>query len=265
MLNLIYDVIIFLSLLIFIYFFIIVISYWLLIINAFFKLKISMKVVNSNIDLPSESLAGISMIVPAYNEEKTIIETINSLLAQDYERYEIIIVNDGSSDNMLSALLEHFQLKPLPSLYDHQLPCAAIKGIYTAFENHRIIVIDKANGGKADALNAGINYSNFDKVCCIDADCILEKDALKKINRIFARREETIAVGGMIKAMNGCKTINGKMVKIDLPTKFIEKVQIVEYLRAFLTNLFSWNQNNGSLIISGAFGLFSKDALLKVG
>lgn len=250
---------------IFIYFIIIVVSYWLIIFNAFFKLKTNMKVVNSSIDLANESLEGVSIIVPAHNEAKTIIDSINALLSLDYDQYEIIIVNDGSKDDMLELLIQHFKLKTLPLEFDQKLPSAKIKNIYTTFDRHRIIVIDKENGGKADALNAGINYSRFDYVCCIDADCLLAKDALKKISRIFARRKETIAVGGMVKALNGCKVKDGKLVKVDLPKSFIAKVQIVEYMRAFLTNRFTWNQNNGSLIISGAFGMFSKEAIMKVG
>lgn len=157
-------------------------------------------------------------------------------------------------------------MKRIPIYYENQLPCKLIKGVYVDINQPgKILVIDKENGGKADSLNAGINFSRNEYICCIDADCILDSKALKKIVRIFARKKETIAVGGMVKVINGCNVKEGKVVEAGLPKKFIERMQIVEYLRAFLSSRFSWNQNNGNLIISGAFGMFNKEAVLNVG
>lgn len=177
MLELIINIITIISLLIFGYFFIIVISYWLIIINAFFQLKTNMNLINSNIDLPSEALDGVSIIIPAYNEEKTITATVNSLLKADYPEYEIIIVNDGFKDKTMEKLITTFNLH---LLYDHQLPCQPIESIYINMRDPHIILLNKVNGGKADALNAGINYSRYELICCIDADCIIEKQAIKK-------------------------------------------------------------------------------------
>lgn len=254
------------SILIFIYYVLVVISYWAVIVNAFFKLKTNMKVVNANIDFESESLGRISILVPAYNEADTILNSVQSLLQQEYGEYEIIVINDGSQDDTLDNLIRHFDLKMIPIHYQHQLECKTIKGVYMDLKRPgKLIVVNKENGGKADSLNAGINFSRNEYICCIDADCILEPQALKKIVRIFPRKKETIAVGGMVKAVNGCHIKDGKVVQIDLPKTFIERMQVVEYLRAFLSSRFTWNKNNGSLIISGAFGMFDKKAVLSVG
>lgn len=263
--NLIIKIAMYVSTIIFIYFFVIVISYCAIIVNAFFRLKTDMKVVNSNIDLESESLSAVSILVPAYNESETIIDSITSLTRLDYDEYEIIVVNDGSSDDTCEKVVSHFGLSKLPITYNHQLECEEIKRIYTDLNSNKITVIDKANGGKADSLNAAINISRYPYICCIDADCILEENALKKISRHFARRKETIAIGGMVKAANGCVISDGKVIEKRLPKKFIEKVQVLEYLRAFLTNRFTWNDNNSTLIISGAFGMFKKDAVIRSG
>ena len=255
-----------LSIVIFVYYIFVVISHWIIIVNAFFKLKTSMKVVNANVDLESESLGGISVLIPAFNESDTILDSIKSLLLMDYKDYEIIVVNDGSEDDTLTKLISHFDLKTLPIHYNRQLNSERIRGVYTDLKHPgKLIVIDKENGGKADSLNAAINYSRYGYICCIDADCILEPQAIKKIVRIFARREETIAVGGMVKVVNGCEVKNGKVTGIGLPETFIEQVQVIEYLRAFLSSRFTWNKNNGNLIISGAFGMFDKEAVIAVG
>lgn len=255
-----------LSIIIFLYYIFVVLSYWIIIVNAFFKLKSNMKIVSANIDLESENLGKISILVPAFNESDTILDTVQSLMKIDYNDYEVIVVNDGSEDDTLNKLIDYFKLKPLPIYYHHQLDCKRIRGVYTELKHPgRLIVVDKENGGKADSLNAAINFSRNRYICCIDADCILESQALKKVIRIFARRQETIAVGGMVKVINGCEVTNGKVNRVNLPKTFIERVQIIEYLRAFLSSRFTWNTNNGNLIISGAFGMFDKEAVLAVG
>ena len=141
------------SILIFIYYVLVVISYWAVIVNAFFKLKTNMKVVNANIDFESESLGRISILVPAYNEADTILNSVQSLLQQEYGEYEIIVINDGSQDDTLDNLIRHFDLKMIPIHYQHQLECKTIKGVYMDLKRPgRLIVVDKENGGKADSL-----------------------------------------------------------------------------------------------------------------
>lgn len=262
---LIVRIALFISALIFIYFVVVVVMYSVSIFKAMMNMKTSRKVADSNIDLPSEALAPVSILVPAYNESATIIESIESLLASDYPAFEIIIVNDGSKDDTLEKVVTHFHLSPLPLTFPQTLPCQPIRRIYTDLNRHKITLVDKENGGKADSLNAAINLSRFPLICCIDADCMLETHALKHIARHFARRAETIAVGGIVRIANGCKMQRGTIVQPRVPKKMIEKIQIIEYLRAFLTNRFSKNESNNMLIISGAFGMFRKDAVVRAG
>ncbi len=262
---LIVRIALFISALIFIYFVVVVVMYSVSIFKAMMNMKTSRKVADSNIDLPSEALAPVSILVPAYNESATIIESIESLLASDYPAFEIIIVNDGSKDDTLEKVVTHFHLSPLPLTFPQTLPCQPIRRIYTDLNRHKITLVDKENGGKADSLNAAINLNRFPLICCIDADCMLETHALKHIARHFARRAETIAVGGIVRIANGCKMQRGTIVQPRVPKKMIEKIQIIEYLRAFLTNRFSKNESNNMLIISGAFGMFRKDAVVRAG
>lgn len=253
------------SLIIFIYFVLITVSYVFSIMKALLNVFVSMKVVSSRIDLPSEHLAPISILVPAHNESSTILQSIHSLLHSDYPEFEIIVVNDGSSDDTLEKLVQHFRLSELPLTFSQQLPCAPIRRIYTDLNHHKITVIDKENGGKADSLNAAINLSRYPYVCCIDADCMLETQALKHIACHFARKKETIAVGGIVRIANGCTMRDGQILETNLPDSMLERIQILEYLRAFFTNRFSKTRSNNMLIISGAFGMFRKQAVLDAG
>lgn len=263
--SLIIHIALMVSTLIFIYFIFVVIMYSIGIFKAIMNMKTSRKVVNSHIDLPSEALAPVSILVPAYNESATIVESIESLLGSNYPEFEIVVVNDGSKDDTLKKIITHFNLSPLPLTFPQTLPCQPIRHIYTDLNRHKIILVDKENGGKADSLNAAINLSRFPLICCIDADCMLETHALKNIARHFARRSEAIAIGGIVRIANGCQMQRGTIVQPHVPKTMIEKIQIVEYLRAFLTNRFAKNESNNMLIISGAFGMFRKDAVVRAG
>jgi len=206
----------------------------------------------------------LSIIVPAYNEEKTIVTNIRSLLALHYPEFEVIVVNDGSSDATISKMTEEFRLvavdKPIRIILDHR----PITGYYISLDYPQLIVIDKENGGKADALNAGINASNFPLFCCIDADSLLENDALLRASRLFVEDREVIATGGIVRVLNGCRVEEGTVTEVSAPARPIECFQAVEYVRGFLSGRTAWNFFGSLLIISGAFGIFRKDMVLAV-
>jgi len=218
--------------------------------------------------LQSAYLPKISLLAPAYNEEANVIENVKSLLTLDYPTYEIIIINDGSTDNTLSKLVRHFDLYLHKDLHFKHVPSKNVKGIYLsknkAYKNLKIV--DKVNGGKSDALNSGINSSSYDVICCIDVDCILERDALLKLIKPFLNNtKKVIASGGIIRVANSCVIEDGRITEVCLPKNFVARAQILEYFRAFLMGRMAWSRVDGLLIISGAFGMFDKATVIEAG
>lgn len=207
----------------------------------------------------------ISLLVPAYNEEVSILSSVEALLQLQFPDFEVVVINDGSSDQTMERLIDYFQLEPvqmpIPLVIDH----APIRRVYHSKIYPELMVIDKENGGKADSLNAGINSCNKELICAIDADSILESDVLMKMLRAITEDENTIAVGGIVRVANGC-TIEDNVIKnISTPHTFLGRIQAVEYLRAFLFGRMGWDYINSLIIISGAFGVFSKLAVQQVG
>lgn len=214
----------------------------------------------SNLELP------ISIVVPAYNESVSIISSIKALLQLEYPEYELVIVNDGSDDDTLEKLIHAFQLRPFPEAYRDTIQTRPVRGLYRSSRFPNLRVVDKENGGsKADALNAGINACRYPLVCCVDADSILQPDSLRRIVRPFLENPTTIAVGGTVRIANGCTVRRGFLEKIGLPSNILARMQVVEYLRAFLFGRLGWSPLNALLIVSGAFGVFRKNVLIEVG
>jgi cellulose synthase/poly-beta-1,6-N-acetylglucosamine synthase-like glycosyltransferase len=208
----------------------------------------------------------ISVIAPAYNEEANIAQSVRSLLMLNYPEYEVIVVNDGSKDKTLSVLIERFGLRPVPRSFEYAVPCHPVRAVYESPEHPSLVVVDKENGGKADALNAGLNLALYPLFCAIDADSVLEDDALLRVVRPFVEEPDvTVATGGIIRIANGCDIRGGRIVGVRLTNRFLPLVQIVEYLRGFLFGRMGWSGINGLLIISGAFGLFDKRAAVLAG
>lgn len=207
----------------------------------------------------------ISIIVPAYNEEKTIESSIRALLQLNYPTYEIVVVNDGSNDKTLQVLIEKFSLAPYPEAYRVRLPVKPIHTVYRSKIYPNIRVIDKENGGKADALNAGINASRYPLFCCIDADSILARDNMVHVILQFLENPDTIACGGTIRIANGCEFREGNLVKVGLSRNVLALIQTMEYLRAFLFGRLGWVPFNCLLIISGSFSVFRKKEVIDVG
>jgi len=217
--------------------------------------------------LISDVAMAISVIVPAYNEEATIVENVRSLLSLRYPDVEIIVVNDGSRDRTLQVLVEAFQLKPVVRAHEIAVDHAPIRQLYGSPLYQRLLVIDKENGkSKADASNAGINLSRNPLFCVVDADSLLEVESLLSSVRPFMEDPKNmIAVGGTIRVMNGCAVKNGQIVAVALPERFLPLVQYMEYLRAFLMSRLAWSRWGMLSIISGAFGIFRRSIALEVG
>lgn len=214
----------------------------------------------------SEQAPAIAVLAPAFNEELTIVESVRSLLALQYPDFEVVVINDGSKDATLATLIAEFGLRGVARYTDDAVEHARIRGFYASPDIPRLIVVDKENGGKADALNAGINCCRADLFCAIDADSILEADALLRVVRPFIDEPHlTVAAGGTIRIANGCKVDAGRIVSIHLPTNFLALVQIMEYLRAFLMARLALGKMQALTVISGAFGLFDRRRVVEVG
>lgn len=220
----------------------------------------SMKILNSPFS------PGISILVPCYNEDKIIVSILNALTCLEYSNYEIIVINDGSTDDTLSKITNEFKLTEVPVVYNHKLECNKIRKILLSPSIKNLIVIDKENGGKADALNAGINISRNPLIISVDADSILESKTLLRMALPFINNFDNVAAaGGTIMILNGCTVDKGYIEKIQLPKNILARFQIIEYFRSFLGGRLGFSFINSLLIISGAFGMFKKDLLIAIG
>lgn len=207
----------------------------------------------------------ISVLMPAFNEEATIRTSVRSMLQLQYPEFEIVVINDGSTDATLGVLVEEFDLHLHPAPLRQTVAHKPVRGIYRSRRYANLRVLDKENGGKADALNAGINASRHGLFCGVDADSILQRDSLLRVVQPFLEDERTVAAGGTVRIANGSQVRGGFLIKAGIPTSLLARFQIVEYLRAFLFGRLGWSPMNAVLIISGAFGLFDRDRVMAVG
>lgn len=208
----------------------------------------------------------VSIIVPAYNEEVTVADTVKSLLMMDYRLYEIVVVDDGSVDATTKVLVDRFRLIQVERPVNRQIPCRPETGIYEGMVNGiSITLVQKQNGGKADALNMGINMSRYPYFICMDADSVLQRDSLKNIVRPILEEDNIVAVGGLVRISNCAVLDQGVLVKYHMPWNPIVGMQILEYDRSFMASRILMDKYNGNLIISGAFGLFHKETVCNVG
>lgn len=210
----------------------------------------------------SQNAPGISILAPAYNEAASIVENVRSLLSIHYNNLEVIIINDGSKDESLNKLISEYSLLKIDFFVNEQIRAKRVRGVYKSDNPvfHKLVVVDKENGGKADALNVGINIASKPYIVCIDVDCILEQDALLKMAKPFLERtrHRVIASGGVIRIANSCVIKNGRLEQVRLPESFLARAQALEYIRAFLLGRMAWSRMNGLLLISGAFGAFER-------
>jgi cellulose synthase/poly-beta-1,6-N-acetylglucosamine synthase-like glycosyltransferase len=209
----------------------------------------------------------ITILVPAHDEQTSICTAVRNLLDLDYPELEVIVINDGSSDSTLQIMQREFRLRLVRTVYIPQVISAPVRGLYRSDTDPRLVVVDKESAGsKADAVNAGLNAAASPYVCVVDADSVLERDALLRIMvPVLADPERVVSVGGIVRVLNGSEVEGGRMRRVRLPRKSIEVIQVVEYLRAFLIGREAWARGNMLMIISGAFGVFRTDLVRAVG
>ena len=208
----------------------------------------------------------ISICAPAYNESEVIIDAIRSMLTLRYPEHEVVLSNDGSTDDTLDVLIAAFDMYRVDQPGHMRIETAPVRGIWRSRTHSNLVVVDKENGGRADALNSSINFARYPLVCCIDADSLLEPEALMTVVRPFVERpDRTVGAGGIIRVANGCEVSRGHVTQVGLPKQWLPMFQTVEYLRAFTAARTGWSMINSLLIVSGAFGVFRKDAVIDVG
>ncbi len=208
----------------------------------------------------------VSILVPAYNEEVTVVDTVKSLLALDYTLYEIVVMDDGSKDDTSQVLIDAFHMTRVERPIHRQLHCQPAEAVYESHsEKVPITLVRKKNGGKADSLNMGINCARYPYFICMDADSVLQYDSLERIVRPVLENRNVVAVGGSVRPANGVVIENGRVVKYHLPHNLLACMQALEYDRSFLAARILLDRFNGNLIISGAFGLFEKRTVVAAG
>jgi len=208
----------------------------------------------------------MTILVPAFNEAATIVDSVRALLALHYPRFSVVVVNDGSSDATMARLEAAFALEASPHTGTGELGHAPLAGVYGSARHTNLLVLDKANGGKADALNAGINFVETEIFCSVDADSLLEADSLLRVVQSFVDDPlRTVAAGGTVRVANGCSVKAGRVKEVRLPKKLLPLLQTIEYLRAFMMARLAWGRLGALMIVSGAFGIFRRDVVIEVG
>lgn len=239
-----------------------------LIIRAFFSVRRYLdEVATDRLDTAFETshYKPITLVCPVYNEVAGVVASVNSLISLRYPEIQVVVVNDGSNDATLDRLLKAFKLKPSHRVLRQLLPTREVRGIYESAYVPNLVVVDKVNGGKADALNCGVNLARYPLICCMDGDSLLENDSLLRIARPFMDRPDMAASGGVIRPLNGCKVTAMGIRGIHLPDSWLARFQIVEYLRAFFFDRVGMASLDGLFIVSGAFGVFRKDLVVEAG
>ncbi|HMG95064.1 MAG TPA: glycosyltransferase family 2 protein, partial [Gemmatimonadaceae bacterium] len=207
----------------------------------------------------------ISILAPAFNEESTIEGSLRALLALQYPNLEVIVISDGSKDQTVQVLIERFDLVAVKTIYEQRIKTKPVRALYRSATYPALVVVDKDNGGKADALNVGLSFAKGNLVCAMDADTLIEADGLQRMIRPFLYATDVVATGGTIRVVNGSEVKSGRVIRTRVPTNALAGMQVVEYLRAFLFGRLGWNRLGGNIIISGAFGLFRRESVLSAG
>ena len=215
--------------------------------------------------LSDSSYLPVSILVPAHNERETVVANVQSLLTATYPEFEVVVINDGSTDDTMDVLKRAFELVEVPPATRVSIETKPVRAMYRSLDHPNLIAIDKENGGKSDALNAGINVSTYPLFCSIDADSLLESDALLRVARSFAEDDRIIASGGIVRVLNGSVVEHGRVVEARAPGTPMLLCQSLEYVRGFLAGRTALAKLNCLLIISGAFGLFRKAPVLAIG
>ena len=208
----------------------------------------------------------VTIVMPAWNEQEVIVDAVRGALGIDYPGIQVCVVDDGSSDETLERLVAAFDLTPVNLIARQWLRTRPVRAFYVNSRFPQLLVLSKENGGKSDALNAGLNTCRTPYFCTLDADCILERDAiLRLMRRIVSDPVNIAASGGTVRVLNGCTVKEGQVTKVNLPRTALERFQVVEYLRSFLFGRTGWSRLGGTLIISGAFALFHRETVVEAG
>ena len=242
--------------------------YMLLLISSLLEMRRHMVLIadeSRHLLLSSTLSPTISILAPAFNEEATIEGSLRALLALQYPNLELIVISDGSRDNTIQVLIERFDLVPVKTIYEQRVKTKPVRSLYRSSTYPALVVVDKENGGKADALNVGLSFAKGELVCAMDADTLIEADGLQRMVRPFLYGTDVVATGGTIRVVNGSEVKFGRVIKTRVPTHALAGIQVVEYLRAFLFGRLGWNRLGGNIIISGAFGLFRRESVLSAG
>ena len=242
--------------------------YLVLLVSSLLELRRHMLLIadeSRHLLLSSTLSPTISILAPAYNEEATIETSLRALLALQYPSLEVIVVSDGSRDRTVQVLIDRFNLVPVKTIYEQRIRTKPVRTLFRSSTYPGLVVVDKENGGKADALNVGLSFARGELVCAMDADTLIEADGLQRMVRPFLYATDVVATGGTIRVVNGSEVRHGRVVRARVPARLLPGVQVVEYLRAFLFGRLGWNRLGGNIIISGAFGLFQREAVVNAG
>ena len=266
--NVLHGIVVFFASFTIVYMLIVITIYLVMTIVAFFNINRTRKLDKDFFDesvIESVYTKPVSIIVPAFNEAVGIVNSVRALTNLKYPKYEIIVVNDGSTDDTEKEVIEHFQMVPVEKVIQKQLETEEVKQIFQSTIQSNVFLVNKDNGGKADAINAGINVSRYPYFCTIDADSILEVNSLLRVMKpILMSNDDVVAVGGNVRVGNGNEFMLGSLFQEKFSNNLFVVTQIVEYLRAFLIGRLSLSKINSVLILSGAFSVFSKEWALKV-
>jgi cellulose synthase/poly-beta-1,6-N-acetylglucosamine synthase-like glycosyltransferase len=242
--------------------------YLVLLVSSLLELRRHMLLITDesrHLLLSSTLSPTISILAPAFNEETTIETSLRALLALQYPNLEIIVISDGSKDRTVQVLIDRFNLVAVKTIYEQRIRTKKVRTLYRSSTYPALAVVDKENGGKADALNVGLSFARGELVCAMDADTLIEGDGLQRMVRPFLYATDVVATGGTIRVVNGSEVKHGRVIKANVPGSLLPGVQVVEYLRAFLFGRLGWNRLGGNIIISGAFGLFQREAVVNAG
>lgn len=215
--------------------------------------------------LEREVFKPVSILVPAFNEEASIVASVRSFVRLHYPRFEVIVISDGSTDRTMERLIDAFALVEEPRVWARTLPTAPVRRVLRSLRHPGLVVVEKDNGGKSDALNAGINIARYPLIAPVDSDSMLDAQAILRASRTFVKDDAVIAVGGTVRPLNGATLRGGRPTELRMPATWVERLQVVEYARAFFLGRAGWTRLGALLIVSGAFGLFRRDAVLRVG
>lgn len=207
----------------------------------------------------------VSILVPAHNEELSIVASVRSFLRLHHPQFEVVVTNDGSSDRTLDVLTQAFSLVEVPLVYRRAIETKPVGRIFRSVSHPNLIVVDKENGGRSDAVNAALNVAQYPLICAVDADSMLNAEALLRASRAFVEDDRVMAVGGTVRPLNGAVLREGVVRELRAPRRWLERFQVLEYARAFFTGRAAWSRFGALLIVSGAFGLFRRDVVLEAG